>query len=211
MSKYKKLFGFVFAISICLSSLTACGATSEQESAENETSIEAGSDDAVPENTEDESGLDDQDDSDMQMAGELKEGDAAPDFTATLVDGSEFKMSDHKDDVVILNFFASWCGPCMREMPAFDMLKKDEYSNLSILCVNCEEDKTTVDALVENHGFTFPIAYDEDGTIGAKYPSEGIPYTLIIKNGVIEKIFLGAQDADTQYKEYKGAIDACMN
>lgn len=141
---------------------------------------------------------------------ELNKGDKAPDFTAELVDGTEFKLSDHNDDVILLNFFASWCGPCMREMPAFEMLKNDGYSNLAILCVNCAEDKATVDELVKSQGYTFPIAYDEDESISAKYPTEGIPYTLIIKNGVIKKTFIGAASAEEQYKEYKEAIDACM-
>ena len=140
----------------------------------------------------------------------LQEGDVAPDFTADLVDGSKFHLSDYDDGVVILNFFATWCGPCVREMPAFGMLQDDEYTGLAILCVDCMEDRKTVDAFVSKNGFTFPIAYDEAGSIGNYYPTDGIPYTLIINKGVIAKIYLGAQDAETQYREYKGAIDACM-
>jgi thiol-disulfide isomerase/thioredoxin len=146
----------------------------------------------------------------LESGKSLKEGDVAPDFTAKLVDGTEFKMSDHNNEVVILNFFASWCGPCMNEMPAFEMLKNDGYSNLSILCVNCMEDKNTVDLLVKTMGYTFPIAYDEAGDIEKFYPTDGIPYTLVIKEGIIKNIFLGAVDAETQHAEYKKAIDACM-
>ena len=142
---------------------------------------------------------------------ELKEGDIAPDFTADLVDGSTFTLSDYDDKVVILNFFATWCGPCVREMPAFDMLKADGYSDLAILRVDCMEGSKTVDAFVKDNGFTFPIAYDEKGTIENYYPTDGIPYTLVINQGVISKIYLGAMDAQTQYNEYKAAIDACLS
>ena len=122
----------------------------------------------------------------LESGKSLKEGDVAPDFTAKLVDGTEFKMSDHNNEVVILNFFASWCGPCMNEMPAFEMLKNDGYSNLSILCVNCMEDKNTVDLLVKTMGYTFPIAYDEAGDIGV---SKGRFVCLIfhIENTVLKR------------------------
>lgn len=141
---------------------------------------------------------------------DLEEGDVAPDFTATLVDGSTFTLSDFDDKVVLINFFATWCGPCMREMPAFETLKADEYSDLEILCVDCMEDKKNVDKFVKEYGYTFPIAYDVDGTIEKYYPTDGIPYTLVINKGVIAKIYIGAMDAETQYKEYKGAIDECL-
>lgn len=141
---------------------------------------------------------------------DLKEGDVAPDFTADLVDGTTFTLSDYDDKVVILNFFATWCGPCMREMPAFTMLKEDGYDDLAILCVDCMEDVKTVDQFVKEYGYDFPIAYDVKGTIENYYPTQGIPYTLIINQGVIANIYIGAVDAETQYKEYKGAIDACL-
>lgn len=140
----------------------------------------------------------------------LSEGDVAPDFTAKLLDGSEFKLSDHDDGVVILNFFATWCGPCVKEMPAFGMLQ-DEYEDVAILCVNCMEVKKTVDAFVAQNGYDFPIAYDEDGRIEKYYPTDGIPYTLVINKGVIARIYLGARDSLTQYKVYKAAIDQCLS
>lgn len=140
----------------------------------------------------------------------LTEGDVAPDFTADLVDGSTFRLSEHDDEVVLLNFFATWCGPCMGEMPAFEMLKADGYDDLAILCVDCMEDARTVDQFVQESGYTFPIAYDEYGTIENYYPTDGIPFTLVIDHGVIRKIYIGAYGAEEQYQEYKSAIDACM-
>ena len=216
MSRCKKLLAVILGMSLCLSAFTACAdgcdADSQngeaQESAEDASNTEGDEAEVSEDNSEEDMGV--------EVGGanvaikDLKEGDEAPSFTAKLVDGSEFKMSEHKDEIVLLNFFATWCGPCMMEMPAFEKLKNDNYSNLAILCVDCMEDKETVDAFVKDEGYTFPIAYDEDGAIEAYYPTDGIPYTLVIKNGVIEKIYVGAVDAETQYKEYKEAIDACM-
>ena len=142
----------------------------------------------------------------------LKEGDIAPEFTAQLADGSTFTLSDGKGKVVLLNFWATWCGPCVGEMPAFEKLHKEYGDDVAILAVNYMEDASTVDRFIDENGYTFPIAYDEDGTINMKYPSDGIPYTVILdKEGVIQYIYLGAEDADTQYQEYKSAIDDLLD
>ena len=139
---------------------------------------------------------------------ELSEGDVAPDFTAELVSGGSFKLSDYDDKIVLLNFWATWCPPCVREMPAFQRLLEDGIPDLEIICINDKEDKASLDSFIESDGYTFNIGYDVDGSIGAYYPSNGIPYTLVINKGKIEKIYLGALDADTQYAEYKDAINS---
>lgn len=140
---------------------------------------------------------------------ELEEGDTAPEFSASLADGSTFTLSEQKGKVILLNFWATWCGPCVGEMPAFERLKEDYGNDVSILAVNNMEDEATVNQFIKEKGYTFPIAYDTDGKVGEKYPTDGIPYTLIIDaKGIIQNIYLGAGDADTQYKEYKEAIEA---
>ncbi len=136
----------------------------------------------------------------------LEEGDIAPDFTVNLSGGDTFKLSDHDDKTVIINFWATWCGPCVNEMPAFEMLKNDEIEGLEIVCINCMEDQDTVDQFVNENGYTFHIGYDEDGRVLSYYPTDGIPYTLVVKKGRIASIFVGAMDAETQYREYKNAI-----
>lgn len=143
---------------------------------------------------------------------ELSVGDTAPDFTAQLADGGSFTLSEQNDKVVLLNFWATWCGPCVGEMPAFEKLVGEYQEEAAILAVNCLEDEGTVNQFIKENGYTFPIAYDEKGTINAKYPTSGIPYTLVIgKDGVVKKIFVGAQDADAQYKEYKNAIEEVLS
>ncbi|MCR5281900.1 MAG: TlpA family protein disulfide reductase [Lachnospiraceae bacterium] len=136
----------------------------------------------------------------------LAEGDIAPDFSVELVDGGTFRLSDYDDKTVIINFWATWCGPCVGEMPAFEMLKQDENDDLRIICVNCMEDPGTVDQFVKENGYTFPIGYDVNGKVFGYYPTQGIPYTLVVKKGIISKIFVGALDAEYQYTEYKNAI-----
>ncbi len=137
----------------------------------------------------------------------LSEGSDAPDFTADINDGNTFTLSEKQGKVVLLNFWATWCGPCVGEMPAFQKLYEEYGDKIEILAVNMAEDRETVDAFVEDCGYTFPIAYDEGGKISIKYPSEGIPYTLVIgKDGKVSAIFLGAAGADEQYKLYRSAL-----
>ncbi|MBQ6164352.1 MAG: TlpA family protein disulfide reductase [Clostridia bacterium] len=138
----------------------------------------------------------------------LSQGDAAPDFTAALAGGGSFTLSEHKDEVVLVNFWATWCPPCVGELPAFEQMKNDGIDGFSFVAVNCSEDKSTVDAFLAENGYTFAVAYDEDGAIGNMYPTDGIPYTLLIRNGIIEKTYLGApRDA---YDEYKSAVGEAL-
>lgn len=142
---------------------------------------------------------------------EVLEGDSAPDFTAETADGSTFMLSEQSGKVVLLNFWATWCGPCVREMPAFEKLYSEYGQEIAILAINCMEDKEAVNQFVSDNGYTFPIAYDMEGMISMKYPSDGIPYTLVIGgDGIVKNIYLGAGDADKQYEEYKSAIEDAL-
>ena len=177
--------------------LTACGGTGENADHQNTPGTEktASSEQSA------------EDDSVSYLP--LSAGDAAPDFTAALTDGTEFTLSEQQGKVVLLNFWATWCGPCVREMPAFEKLYGEYGEDVAILAVNCMESEDIVKAFQDENGYTFPIACDPEGDVSLKYPSQGIPYTLVIdEKGIIQNIYVGAADADTQYLEYKGAIDA---
>lgn len=143
---------------------------------------------------------------------EILEGDSALDFTVETADGESFTLSRQSGKVVLLNFWATWCGPCVGEMPAFEKLHKEYGDEVAILAVNCMEDKDTVDQFISDNGYTFPIAYDEKGeAVVEKYPFDGIPYTLVIgKDGIVQDIYMGALDADAQYEEYKSAIEYAL-
>ena len=142
---------------------------------------------------------------------EVLVGDVAPEFTASLADGNTFTLSEHVGKVILLNFWATWCGPCVGEMPAFQDLYDEYGDEIEILAVNCMEDEATVNQFITDSGYTFPIAYDVDGEVSFTYPSSGIPYTLVIgEDGIVKNIYVGAADAETQYNLYKSAIDAAM-
>ncbi|MBR4909905.1 MAG: TlpA family protein disulfide reductase [Clostridia bacterium] len=131
--------------------------------------------------------------------------ETAPDFTVKLSNGKKFTLSDHKDEVVLLNLWATWCPPCVGELPAFEQLKNDNIDGLVIVAVNCAEEKSTVDSFIDENGYTFNIAYDESGSVIKLYPTDGIPYTLIIADGEVKKTFLGAPS--DPYGEYKSAVE----
>lgn len=145
---------------------------------------------------------------------ELKEvvvGDVAPEFSTTLVDGSTFTLSENSGKVILLNFWATWCPPCVGEMPAFEKLDADYGDEVVILAVNCMEDEDSVNQFLDDTGYTFPIAYDVEGEVSFTYPSSGIPYTLVIgKDGIVQNVYVGASDADSQYQLYKAAIESAL-
>lgn len=137
----------------------------------------------------------------------------APDFTATLLTGEEFTLSKNLGKPVLVNFWATWCGPCVGEMPAFEQLKDNYGDELVIIAVNCGEKMETVQEFVEENGYTFAFAIDEKAKISTDiYPTMSIPYTVLIDaDGNIAEEFVGAVSAEKQYKIYKEAIEKVLN
>ena len=137
----------------------------------------------------------------------IKEGVAAPDFTGELMDGTSITLSELQGKPVIINFWATWCGPCVKEMPAFERLKDDFGDKIGIIAVNCGDDAGTVKDFVEENGYTFPVVLDEGYSISMLYPTNSIPYTVVLDaDGKVTHISTGALDADTMYERYKEAL-----
>ena len=145
------------------------------------------------------------------VSGPIAKGDAYRDFTATLTDGSEFTLSDHEGKVILLNFWATWCGPCVGEMPAFEKLQETYGEDLVLLAVNSGEDEGTVTSFLEKNGYTFPVALVPEYAVAMLYPTDGIPYTVIIgTDGKVAVTQVGAGDADTMYAHYSELIDGLL-
>ena len=144
---------------------------------------------------------------------ELAVGDRAPWIQVKLLDDTDYDTAYLQGKVILLNFWATWCGPCVREMPALESLYADygDDGDVVILGVDFDEDPDTIRAFVAENGFTFHIAYDPVGIVSWQYPTDGIPYTVVVgKDGYIKNIHLGASDAETMYKEYKSDIEAAL-
>lgn len=140
-------------------------------------------------------------------AGDLE---AAPDFEAKLISGETVNLSDYQGKKVLLNFWATWCGPCVGEMPALQKLSEEYPDDLVVLAVNSGEDEKTVKQFTDKNGYTFPIALDTELKIGNLYPGvmQGIPYTVIInEEGDVMAESTGAADADTMYGHYKEMME----
>ncbi|KIR02885.1 thiol:disulfide interchange protein (thioredoxin) [Lachnospiraceae bacterium TWA4] len=141
----------------------------------------------------------------------VEAGQDAPDFKVSLTSGEQFKLSENKDKVVLLNFWGTWCKPCVNEMPAIQKIY-EEYKDRVQVIGSCDgEDRDVVDSFLEKNHFTYPVCYDMDGSLSAKYPTDGIPYTVIInKEGKITDTIFGATNADEQYNIFKEAIDKAL-
>lgn len=137
----------------------------------------------------------------------IKEGVQAPDFTGELIDGTSITLSELQGKPVIINFWATWCGPCVKEMPAFERLKDDFGDKIGIIAVNCGDDTGTMKDFMEENGYTFPVVLDEEYSISMLYPTNSIPYTVVVDaEGRVTHISTGALDADTMYERYKEAL-----
>lgn len=138
------------------------------------------------------------------------EAQTAPDFQAELTSGETVSLSDYKGKKVLLNFWATWCSPCVGEMPALQKLSEEYPQELVVLAVNCGEDEATVKKFLEKNDYTFPIALDEENEIQSLYPGvlEGIPYTVILdEDGKVTEESLGASSADQMYLYYKEILE----
>jgi len=130
----------------------------------------------------------------------LSEGDLAPDFSFTTIDGQTAKLSDYRGSVVFINLWASWCGPCRNELPDIQTLHQ-RYPNVVIIEVNVNDNPADAQVVIDNLGLDVHWVLD-NGSIARLYPTDGIPYTVIIRpDGVIGTIFVGSAPNMINYFE----------
>ncbi|MDN7241508.1 redoxin domain-containing protein [Planococcus sp. N028] len=129
----------------------------------------------------------------------LAPGEVAPDFELTTLSGETVKLSDYKGKKVILNFWATWCPPCIAEMPLMqNYYEKAQEENVEILAVNLTtEDRGIhkVEEFVKSNNLTFPIPMDIKGDIGSIYQAVTIPTSYMIDTqGRVQKKHIGPMD-----------------
>ncbi len=144
-----------------------------------------------------------QDDSSLESVkmSSIGEGIPAPDFTFPGLDGKNTSLSNYKGKVVLVNIWATWCPPCVYEMPSMQKLYNEfNGKNFEILAVSI--DAAGVDAVapfMKKHKLSFPALMDPKGTIKSMYRVTGIPESFIIdKQGVLVGKIIGARDWATQ-------------
>jgi thiol-disulfide isomerase/thioredoxin len=133
------------------------------------------------------------------------------DFLALLPDGKTIRLSELKGKVVLLNFWATWCGPCRAEMPSMETLyQRFKGRGLEILAVDCGETEREVNAFMGQFRLTFPAALDSSGKISGQYGITAIPSTFIInREGLIIARVVGSLNWNTP--ELRSAFDALLS
>jgi cytochrome c biogenesis protein CcmG, thiol:disulfide interchange protein DsbE len=130
-------------------------------------------------------------------------GSKAPNFHAWTVNGQRHDRSldQYRGSVVLLNIWATWCQPCVVEMPAIERLYHDlGPQGLKVLAVSIDTEATdsAVRAFATQRGLTFDILRDSSGGVFMKYQATGVPETFVIgRDGIIRKKVIGASDWDS--------------
>lgn len=120
-------------------------------------------------------------------------GEAAPDFGLKTLSGDAFRLRAQRDRVVVLDFWASWCGPCMQTMPMVDEVVNELGSDqVHLVAVNIQESPDRVAAAVERLQLGATVLLDVDGEVAAAYEANAIPQTVIIdRDGNVTHVFIG--------------------
>jgi len=129
----------------------------------------------------------------------------APNFTLKSNTDKNIKLSELRGQVVLLNFWASWCGPCRQEMPLLEKLQQ-RYSALgfTVLGVNVEEDPSKAKTLLKDISVSFPILFDTQNTVSQQYKVSAMPSTVMIgRDGNMRYLHRGYKPGDeAQYKKW---------
>ena len=138
------------------------------------------------------------DDGSEPLSGNL--GDASPmvghvatEFTLQTLAGEKFRLSDHRDRVVVLDFWASWCGPCVQTMPLVEEAVAELGSDkVQLVAINIQEPAARVQAAVDRLQMSSTVLLDIDGQVAGAYQANAIPQTVIIdRGGNVTHVFVG--------------------
>ncbi len=125
-------------------------------------------------------------------------GAPAPEFTLKDLDSQDLTLSAYRGQVVLINFWATWCGPCRDEMPALER-RYEQLKDLGlvVLAVNLDEPITEVSAFANEYGLTFPVLLDPGAVVNDLYRVRAYPTTFILnREGVIRRLHIGSMTED---------------
>lgn len=121
------------------------------------------------------------------------EGQLAPDFALKSSTGENLRLSEYRGDVVMINFWATWCGPCRQEMPLLDELyTRYERVGFNLLGVNIDDDPRRAMQMVEDLGVSFPVLFDTRKEVSKLYNVEAMPVTILVdREGTVRYVHHG--------------------
>ena len=128
----------------------------------------------------------------------------APDFTLRSVGGANVRLAEQRGQVVMVNFWATWCTPCLQEMPHLSRLyERYRASGFVLLGVNIDDDPRAAAALATKLGLRFPVLLDTDKKVSRIYDMSAMPATLLIdRDGRVRHIHRGYRDGvEKTYEE----------
>ena len=132
-----------------------------------------------------------------------KIGAAAPDFALRSSSGKNLKLSEHRGEVVMVNFWATWCGPCRQELPLLNRLHEQyRKAGFTLLGVNIDDRPDAAQSMAKKLGISFPILFDTEKQVSRLFDVNAMPSTLLIdRDGKIRYIHLGYRPGyETRYE-----------
>jgi len=126
----------------------------------------------------------------------LEIGQKAPDFTLKNTQGENLSLAEQRGKIIVINFWASWCAPCRKEMPVLQKFH-EKYNDLgvSVWGVNVEQENQAGRNFLKGLDLTFPIFFDQSNTISATYQVKAMPSTVIVdRDGLVRYVFRGYKE-----------------
>lgn len=136
-------------------------------------------------------------------------GKAAPDFALRSLRGENIRLSEHSGEVVIVNFWATWCGPCRQEMPQLDELyAKYRRAGLVLLGVSLDHQRDRASEMASTLKVAYPVLFDELRNVSRSYGVDDLPVTLLIdRQGVVRFVSQGYKPGyESRYAEQLRAL-----
>ncbi len=120
-------------------------------------------------------------------------GQVAPDFVLKSSSGENLRLSEYRGDVVMVNFWATWCGPCRQEMPLLDDLyARYNRVGFNLLGVNIDDDARRAMQMIDELGVNFPVLFDDSKEVSRLYQVEAMPVTVLIdREGKVRHVHHG--------------------
>ena len=125
-------------------------------------------------------------------------GDSAPDFTLKSLGGENLRLEEYRGKVVLINFWASWCGPCRQEMPILDRIQQRyQGAGFEVLGVNVEGRDPKARRVAKELSVSFPLLFDESQAVSTDYDLQGMPFSVLIdRSGQVQYIHKGYKPGD---------------